>query len=133
VIHILNGAQAGNEFTMAPDQQKSREYHGTFTPDGQQILFDETLMVQNGARLMEGPGKGVFLMDRDRHNPLRIISDGATQPVMTPDLTQVLYLLGDTLYSWVRKTGEIHRLTSNLLIKQFSLSPDAKHIILLAW
>lgn len=133
VIHLLSGADAGSEFAMTADQQTTREYNGTFTPDGQQLLFDETMLVHNGARLMEGPGKGIFLMDRNRRNVLRLLNDGATQPTMTPDGADVFYLQENTLYYWVRKTGDTHRLTSGLNIQHYTFTPDGKHIILLAW
>ena len=71
-------------------------------------------------------------MDRDRKNPVNVITGEATQPMMTPDGSQVLYLKDHTLYNWSRLSGETHRLTSDLNVLNYTLAPDGQQILLLA-
>jgi hypothetical protein len=122
VVHFLNGPQAGKEYQSDPTQLKCREENGIFTPDGQQVLFDEI-----------GGSFGIFLMDNELRNPQHLLNANATQLVMTPDGKQVFYLQANSLYSFSRKTGESHCLTSDLVVLRYALTPDGKHIILLAF
>jgi Tol biopolymer transport system component len=132
VTHLLSGPMAGTEFEAPEDQRTTRELHGRFTPDGLQVLFDQTLLAHVGNQLWPGAGKGIFLMDRDRRNPVNLVPNGAIKPLMTPDEAQVLYLQDNSLYSWIRTTGEIRRLTSGLSIQHYALTPDGARIIFLA-
>jgi len=118
IIYRVTGENAGKSYELPSNEMKAREYNAAFSMDSKLIVISS---FENGMRLMKP----------DRTEARKLVTYVTNNPVITPDGTQILYTAGSTLYS-VSSDGTNNReLLKNIDIRDLTLSPDGKQLILL--